>query len=164
MPEPSFQYNYIIVKKKNIKKKAAIISLVVFAILAISGVASLIIAKNITPSILLTKTTYHYPYKEVIKIEEDGKIYKSKTVDELTANGAPQDEFTYRGTISNNELQEIRDIINQMKAEEKKSENFSESYGIAVYLGENTLYGCEYFAQEEVDKLNIIIEKYKQKQ
>ena len=29
-----------------------------------------------------------------------------------------------------------------------------------VNLGENSLYGCEYFSQENVDKLNDIIQQY----
>lgn len=143
-----------------VKKKAIIISLVVLAVLAVCGVVGLMMLKGKTPNILLTKTTYHYPYKEVVKIEEDGKIYKSKIVDELTADGAPQDDFTYTGTVSDDDLREITNIINQMKAEEKKTENLSDSYGIAVNLGEDALHGCEYFAQDEVDKLNSIIEKY----
>lgn len=52
----------------------------------------------------------------------------------------------------------ITNIIDRMKAEEKKTENLSDSYGIAVDLGEDALYGSEYFAQDEVDKLNSIIE------
>ena len=142
------------------KKKAAIISFAAIAILAICGIVGLTMFKNKTPDILLTKTTYHHPYKEVVKIEEDGKIYKSKIVDELTADGAPQDDFTYTETVSNDDLKEITNIIDQMKAEERKTANLSDSYGIAVNLGEDALYGCEYFAQDEVDKLNSIIEKY----
>lgn len=142
------------------KKKAAIISIIVLIVLAIFGIVGLITANIKTPSTLLTKTTYHYPYVEVVKAEEDGKIYKSKIVDELTADGAPQDDFVYIKTMPNNELEEITSIINQMKAEEKKNEDFSESYGIAVNLGDGELHGCEYFAQEEVDKLNSIIENY----
>lgn len=143
------------------KKKIIIICVI---ILAIVGIVGIIILKNksndTTSNTLLNKTTYHYPYKEVIKIEENGKIYKSKIVDELTADGAPKDKFTYTKNLSNNDLEEIKRIINQMKTEEKKRENFSESYGIAVNLGEDLLYGCEYFSQEEVDKLNLIIKKY----
>ena len=143
-----------------VKKKVMIISLVVLAALAVCGVVGLMMFKDKTPNILLTKTTYHYPYKEVVKIEEDGKIYKSKIVDELTADGAPKDDFTYTGTASDDDLKEITNIIDRMKAEEKKTENLSDSYGIAVNLGEDALHGCEYFAQDEVDKLNSIIEKY----
>ena len=143
-----------------IKKKTIIISLVILAVLAVYGVVGLTMLNGKTSNILLTKTTYHHPYKEVVKIEEDGKIYKSKIVDELTADGAPKDDFTYTGTVSNDDLKEITNIIDRMKAEEKKTENLSNSYGIAVNLGEDALYGCEYFAQDEVDKLNSIIEKY----
>ena len=143
-----------------VKKKVMIISLVVLAALAVCGVVGLMMFKDKTPNILLTKTTYHYPYKEVVKIEEDGKIYKSKIVDELTADGALRDDFTYTGTVSDDDLKEITNIIDRMKAEEKKTENLSDSYGIAVNLGEDALHGCEYFAQDEVDKLNSIIEKY----
>ena len=142
------------------KKKAIIISLVVLAVLAVCGAVGLMMLKDKTPNILLTKTTYHHPYKEVVKIEEDGKIYKSKIVDELTADGAPKDDFTYTGTVSDDDLKEITNTIDQMKTEKKKTENLSDSYGIAVNLGEDALYGCEYFAQDEVDKLNSIIEKY----
>ena len=143
-----------------IKKKTIIISLVILAVLAVYGVVGLTMLNGKTSNILLTKTTYHHPYKEAIKIEEDGKIYKSKIVDELTADGAPKDYFTYTGTVSNDDLKEITNIIDRMKAEEKKTENLSDSYGIAVNLGEDALHGCEYFAQDEVDKLNSIIEKY----
>ena len=47
-----------------------------------------------------------------------------------------------------------------MKEEQKKSSNYSESYGLAVNIGDSSLYGCEYFSQENVDKLNSIIQKY----
>lgn len=127
-------------------------------ILAIVGIVGIIILEN--NNTLLNKTTYHYPYKEVIKIEKNGKIYKSKTIDERTEEGAPKDKFTYTNNLSNKDLEEIKRIINQMKKEEKKRKNFSESYGIAVNLGEDLLYDCEYFNQEEVDKLNLIIKKY----
>ena len=143
-----------------IKKKTIIISLVILAVLAVYGVVGLTMLNGKTSNILLTKTTYHHPYKEAIKIEEDGKIYKSKIVDELTADGAPKDDFAYTGTASDDDLKEITNIIDRMKAEEKKTENLSNSYGIAVNLGEDALHGCEYFAQDEVDKLNSIIEKY----
>ena len=62
--------------------------------------------------------------------------------------------------ILDSDLKEIKSIINQMKNIEKKSGNFSESYGIVVNLDSGALYGCEYFNQEEVDKLNLIIKKY----
>jgi len=111
-------------------------------------------------SVLLNKTIYTHPYKEVIKIEANGKLYKSKIVDELTIDGAPKDQFNYIKTISNDDLVDIKSIINQMKTEEKKRANYSKDYGIAVNLGEDVLYGCEYFSQEAVDKLNSIIKKY----
>ena len=60
----------------------------------------------------------------------------------------------------NDDLEEIKSIIDQMKTEERKKDKFSENYGIAVNLGEDKFYGCEYFMQEEVDKLNSIIKKY----
>ncbi len=139
------------------KKKIIIICVI---ILAIAGIVSIIVLKNKSNNTLLNKTIYNYPYKEVIKIEENGKVYKSKIVDELTADGAPKDQFTYIKSISNEDLEEIKIIISQMKTEEKKREKFSESYGIAVNLGDDALYGCEYFSQEEVNKLNLIIKKY----
>ena len=139
------------------KKKAIIICAI---ILTIVGITCIMIFKNKSNNILLEKNTYNYPYKEVIKIEKNGNVYKSKIIDELTKDGAPKNQFTYTKTISKNDLEEIKSIINQMKVEEKKKENFSESYGIAVNLGEDFLYGCEYFMQEEVDILNSIIKKY----
>ena len=84
----------------------------------------------------------------------------SKIINELTKEGAPKDEFSKVGTISNEDLIAIEDIINEMKEEQKKDSNYSEDYGLAVNIGESSLYGCEYFSQENVDKLNSIIKKY----
>ena len=139
------------------KKKIIIICIIILVIVGIVGIIALKYKSNST---LLKKTIYNYPYKEVIKIEENGKVYKSKIVDELTADGTPKDQFTYIKNISNEDLEEIKSIISQMKTEEKKRENFSESYGIAVNLGNEALDECVYFSQEEVDKLNLIIKKY----
>ena len=139
------------------KKKIIIICIIVIAIVGIVGI---MVLNNKSNSILLNKTIYNYPYKEVIKIEKSGKVYKSKIVDELTKDGAPKDQFTFTKTISNDDLEEIKSIIDQMKTEERKKDKFSENYGIAVNLGEDKFYGCEYFMQEEVDKLNSIIKKY----
>ena len=135
-------------------------TIIICIIIAIVGIVGIIALNNKSNIILLNKTIYNYPYKEVIKIEKNGKVYKSKIVDELTKDGAPKDQFTYTKTISDDDLDEIESIINQMKTEEKKKENFSENYGIAVNFGEDKFYGCEYFLQEEVDKLNSIIKKY----
>ena len=148
------------------KKKIIIICIIILTIIGIVGIIVLKnksnnnISNDISNNTLLNRTTYYYPYKEVIKIEENGDMYKSKIIDELTANGAPKDKFTYIKSISDEDLEEIKSIINQMKTEEKKKKNFSKSYGIAVNLGNNVLYGCECFTQEEVDKLNLIIKKY----
>ena len=140
------------------KKKIIVISTIVVAIVAIAGV---IILKNTIPDTLLKKTTYdlHTMTKKVIKINEDGKVYKSEIVDELLLDGtAPKDEFHYTENVSNTDLENIKRIINHMKTEEMN--NNSENYGIVVNLGEGTLYGSEYFNQEEVDRLNTIIKKY----
>ena len=114
--------------------------IIICIIIAIVGIVGIIALNNKSNIILLNKTIYNYPYKEVIKIEKNGKVYKSKIVDELTKDGAPKDQFTYTKTISDDDLDEIESIINQMS--------------------EDKFYGCEYFLQEEVDKLNSIIKKY----
>ena len=133
------------------------ILVIIFFILAI---VLLINANENTNEILAKKTTYEYPYKTVIKLNKNGGIYKSKIIDELTKEGPPKDKFSKVGTIPNEDLIEIEDIINEMKEEQKKSSNYSESYGLAVNIGDSSLYGCEYFSQENVDKLNSIIQKY----
>ena len=134
--------------------------IIICIIIAIVGIVGIIALNNKSNIILLNKTIYNYPYKEVIKIEKNGKVYKSQTVDELTKDGALKDHFTYTKNVSDDDLKEIKSIINQMKIEDKKSDHFSENYGIAVNFGEDKFYGCEYFLQEEVDKLNSIIKKY----
>lgn len=131
------------------------ILVIIFFILAIV----LLINVN-TNKILVEKTTYEYPYKTVIKINKNGGIYKNTIIDELTKEGPPKDKFSKVGTITNEDLIAIEDIINEMKEEQKKSSNYSESYGLAVNIGDSLLYGCEYFSQENVDKLNSIIQKY----
>ena len=140
-------------------KKKVIISAVIIAIIGLVGA---IILKNKSNNTLVEQTTYNYPYKEVLKIEKNGKIYKSKIIDELTAEGElPKNQFTYIKRMKSEDLKEIKNILNQMKKEEKKKMNYSESYGIVVNLDGNCLSGCEYYNQEEVNKLNQIIEKYK---
>ena len=133
------------------------ILVIIFFILAI---VLLINANENTNEILAKKTTYEYPYKTVIKVNKNGGIYKSKIIDELTKEGPPKDKFSKDGTITNEDLIAIEEIINEMKEEQKKSSNYSESYGLAVNIGDSSLYGCEYFSQENVDKLNSIIQKY----
>ncbi len=110
--------------------------------------------------ILIEKTTYDYPYKMVIKVNKNGDVYKSKIVDELTKEGAPKDKFSRDGSVSKDDLIEIENIIDEMKKETRKNSNYSEDYGIAINIGESSLYGCEFFSQENVDKLNTIIQKY----
>ena len=117
------------------------------------------IKKDIS-KILIEKTTYDYPYKMVIKVNKDGNIYKSKIIDELTKEGAPKDKFSKVGSVSKDDLIEIENIINEMKKETIKQSNYSEDYGMAINIGESSLYGCEFFSQENVDKLNTIIQKY----
>ncbi len=133
------------------------ILVIIFFILAI---VLLINANENTNEFLVKKTTYEYPYKTVIKVNKNGGIYKSKIIDELTKEGAPKDKFSKVGTITNEDLIAIEEIINEMKEEQKKISNYSESYGLAVNIGDSSLYGCEYFSQENVDKLNSIIQKY----
>ena len=133
------------------------ILVIIFFILAI---VLLINANENANEILAKKTTYEYPYKTVIKVNKNGGIYKSKIIDELTKEGPPKDKFSKVGTITNEDLITIEEIINEMKEEQKKSSNYSESYGLAVNIGDSSLYGCEYFSQENVDKLNSIIQKY----
>lgn len=133
------------------------ILVIIFFILAI---VLLINVNENTNKILVEKTTYEYPYKTVIKINKNGGIYKNTIIDELTKEGPPKDKFSKVGTITNEDLIAIEDIINEMKEEQKKSSNYSESYGLAVNIGDSLLYGCEYFSQENVDKLNSIIQKY----
>ena len=137
--------------------QAILILVIIFFILAI---VLLINANENTNEILAKKTTYEYPYKTVIKVNKNGGIYKSKIIDELTKEGPPKDKFSKVGTITNEDLIAIEEIINEMKEEQKKSSNYSESYGLAVNIGDSSLYGCEYFSQENVDKLNSIIQKY----
>ena len=117
------------------------------------------IKKDIS-KILIEKTTYDYPYKMVIKVNRDGNVYKSKIIDELTKEGAPKDKFSKVGSVSKDDLIEIENIINEMKKETIKQSNYSEDYGMAINIGESSLYGCEFFSQENVDKLNTIIQKY----
>ena len=140
------------------KKKiiVSIIFIIIFFILAIV----LLININENTNILIEKTTYDYPYKTVIKVNKNGDIYKSRIIDELTEEGLPKDNFSKVGEISKEDLIAIENIINEMKEETKKSSNFSEDYGIAINIGNNSLYRCEYFSQENVDKLNNIIQKY----
>lgn len=140
-------------------KKKIIVSIIVIIIFFILAIV-LLININENTNILIEKTTYDYPYKTVIKVNKNGDIYKSRIIDELTEEGLPKDNFSKVGEISKEDLIAIENIINEMKEETKKSSNFSEDYGIAINIGNNLLYRCEYFSQENVDKLNNIIQKY----
>ncbi len=140
-------------------KKKIIVSIIVIIIFFILAIV-LLININENTNILIEKTTYDYPYKTVIKVNKNGDIYKSRIIDELTEEGLPKDNFSKVGEISKEDLIAIENIINEMKEETKKSSNFSEDYGIAINIGNNSLYRCEYFSQENVDKLNNIIQKY----
>ena len=146
-------------------KKKIIVSILVIGFL-ILAIALLINANENTKEnineILVKKITYEYPIKRVIKINKNGAIYKSEIIDELTSEGAPKDKFSKVGIISKEDLITIENIINEMKEEPKKNSNYSENYGIFVNL-EDTLYRFEYFSQENVDKLNGIIQKYEKK-
>lgn len=144
------------------KRKIIIISLVViFLILAIVLLMNLNKnSKKDINEILVQKKNYNYPYLTVIEIDMNGDILRSKIIDELTLEGKPQHNFSKIGTTSEEELIKIKNIIEEMKKETLKSSNFSENYGISVNIGEDTLYGGEYFSQEDVDKLNAIIQKY----
>ena len=147
-------------KKKRFLENDNVFIYVGTAIFFILAIVLLINANENANEILAKKTTYEYPYKTVIKVNKNGGIYKSKIIDELTKEGPPKDKFSKVGTIPNEDLIEIEDIINEMKEEQKKSSNYSENYGLAVNIGDSSLYGCEYFSQENVDKLNSIIQKY----
>lgn len=137
------------------KKKIFVsIIVIIFFILAI------VLLINQNTKILIEKTTYDYPYKTVIKVNKNGDIYVSKIIDELTEEGQPKDNFSKVGVISKEDLIAIENIISEMKEETRKSSNFSENYGIAINIGESSLCGCEYFSQENVDKLNSIMQKY----
>lgn len=142
---------------KNKKRIIVVLFIILIVIIGIVVVYKLIENNEET---LIERTTYEYPYKIVIKVNKNGDIYKSKIIDELTQKGPPKDEFSKVGTISNEDLIAIEDIINEMKEEELKSSKHSEDYGLSVNIGENLLYGCEYFLQEKVNKLNSIMQKY----
>ena len=139
-------------------KKKIVVSILVIIFFALAII--LLVSLNKNTKILVEKTTYDYPYKTVIKVNKNGDIYKSEIIDELTEQGAPKDNFSKVGTISKEDLIAIENIINEMKEETKKSSNFSDDYGIAIDIGESSLYGCEYFSQENVDELNSIMQKY----
>lgn len=143
----------IIMKKKIIIFVLSIIFLILMIVLLINTSKS-------TNETLIVKTTYNYPYKITIKINNNANIYKSKMMDELTIEGAPKDNFSKVGTISKDDISTIKNIINEMKKETLKNANFSKGYGLAINIGNGQLYECEYFSQENVDKLNAIIEKY----
>ena len=140
-------------------KKKIIVSIIVIIIFFILAIV-LLININENTNILIEKTTYDYPYKTVIKVNKNGDIYKSKIIDELTEEGQPKDDFSKVGAIYKEDLMAIENIINEMKKETKKSSNFSVDYGMAINIGESSLCGCEYFSQENVDKLNSIMQEY----
>lgn len=135
--------------------KKKIVILVLILVCFIVGV--LLINRN---TILVSKVTYNHPYKETLKICSNGKIYESKIIDELTMSGEPQEQFVETGLLSSEDVKMLKNIITEMRSEELKSDNFSESYGISIKLKGNDLYSCEYFSQEKVNELNNIIKKY----
>ena len=78
----------------------------------------------------------------------------------MTIDGPPKDQFNYAGRIANKDLFQVKNIIEQMKRDNKNDEKQSESYGIMVNLTGEKLSECEYFSRKYVDKLDKIIKKY----
>ncbi len=110
-------------------------------------------------SVILSKSLYSYPIKETIRILSNGDIERSSIVDELTINGTPKEKFEKIGKLSNSELNDLTSMLNQLKKQELKTENFSQNYGIAIkYNNEKSLYGAEYFEQKNVDELNNFVQ------
>ncbi len=111
--------------------------------------------------VILSKTSYNYPNKEIIHILSNGDIERSNIVDELTINGAPKSEFEKIGKLSSSELNNLKSIIDQLKQKELKKENYSQDYGLAIKIDDkdNSLYGAEYFEQEKVNELNDFVQK-----
>ena len=136
-------------------------------IIIIVGIIGFIIYKinydgiiNNTKNILVEKITYKYPKREVIIILKNGKVYKSKIIDEMTIDGPPKDQFNYAGRIANKDFFQVKNIIEQMKKENKNDEKQLEGCGIKVNLTGEKLSECEYFSRKYVDKLDKIIKKY----
>lgn len=140
-------------------RKRVIIAVIIGIIIILTIILIININKN-TEKILIRKTIYNYPNKTTIQIRDNGNIYTSTIIDELTIEGPPKDKFVKTGTISKDDINIIKTIINEMKKETIKNTNFSESYGLSINIGKELLYGGEYFSQESVNKLNEIIQKY----
>ena len=109
--------------------------------------------------VILSKSLNDYPIKETIQILSNGDIERSSIVDELTINGAQKEKFEKIGKLSNSELNDLTSMLDQLKNQKLKTENFSQNYGISIkYNNEKSLYGAEYFEQKNVDELNNFVQ------
>ena len=134
-------------------------SLVIIGLFTIFGICKPLSSTNV--NVLNTQTKSKYVKSSFINHIND--IEKEKEEEEKFEEEVEkkQKNIELREQVSPSIDKKV--VVSEKKEstkEEKKTENLSDSYGIAVNLGEDALYGCEYFAQDEVDKLNSIIEKY----
>ena len=112
-----------------------------------------------TNDVILYKSSYNYPIAETIQILSNGDIEKCSVLTELTINGAPEAKFEKIGKLSNSELNDLISMLNQLQKQELKTENFSQSYGIAIkYNDEKYLYDAQYFEQKSVDELDNFVQ------
>ena len=142
------------------KNKKILFALII--ILFIVSIIAVIIIKINANYTLVQKTIYKYPIKTEFIINNKGEVKKSSYEDELTVNGPPKGTYETVRKISEKDLQDIKDIINIMNKETLKDSNYSEDYDLSIMWNndKNTLCSCQYFSQENVDKLNSIISRY----
>jgi len=83
-------------------------------------------------------------------------IYDNGNVERST-NG--NYDYVVIRVLSNTDIESIKSIIEELKIEEKKTNDFSNSYGMSIRLDsdEETMYSCELFSQDKVDRLNNLI-------
>lgn len=112
--------------------------------------------------IILTKVSYTDSYRTTKRLYSTGKMDQSTIKEETTVTEQSKEKYVAIGSISDEDLTIIKETIEAMSKEKFKREDFSDSHGISVRLKpkDKVLYSAEYFTQDNVNKLNYIIEKY----
>ena len=121
--------------------------------------------KNIVPyneypdgSVLVVKNTFVYPYKTIIAIYKNGKVKKSKIIDQINDTGRPNERFNDEKPLSNSELKELERLIKDV-ADHRSVDMQEEYYGILIKTDSgSTLENAGNFEHSYVEKLNEFIE------
>ena len=112
--------------------------------------------------VILTWVYYKNNYCTTIRLYSNGKLEQSTVSEDAVYSNNNTANYVDIGTMSDNDLTTIKNIISKMSKEELKRQNLSDGHGISVRLNptDKILYDAEYFDQQEVNNIYNIIQKY----